>query len=89
MREATAATLDSSHETVVTEPNRRIIEEMTVKLFKRISHVCLMLKQVVVINTGQSLMLVRLQRFQALCENKRILHLMWLQWPLSVRKGWK
>jgi hypothetical protein len=30
--------------------------------------------------------LVRLQSFQALCENKKILHLKWLQWPLSVKK---
>jgi hypothetical protein len=33
MRDATAATLDAAHETVVTESNRRIVEEMTVKFF--------------------------------------------------------
>jgi hypothetical protein len=34
MRDAAAATQDSAHETVVSESNRRIIEEMTVKIFK-------------------------------------------------------
>jgi hypothetical protein len=34
MRDAAAATQDAAHETVVTESNRRIIEKMTVKLFK-------------------------------------------------------
>jgi len=46
-----------------------------------------MLNGAVVTNTGQSLTLVRLNRFQAVCENKIILHLKWLQWPLSVKRA--
>jgi len=34
MRDAAAATQDAAHGTVVTESNRRIIKEMTVKHFK-------------------------------------------------------